>query len=160
MLVITIAFVFIGIPIAFSSSSDQNGPIVYNTNWNDERNEVITSIESVEIYRTEEAVDAGFHNELAVTYKIKNNSQNSVYTYPEQGKLVIGNRQMNADPTAADKIGGEVLSGAVSEGKVRFQLNEHIDVKTIKDIRLSWSHSDEAAGKTKYDIQVKLDKNN
>lgn len=158
MLIITIVFVFIGIPIAFSSSTDNNGRTVYNTNWNDEKDGVTTSIQRVEIYRTEKVVDGGFQNELAVTYKIENSSENSVSTFPEQGKLVIGNRQMNAVLSASDKIGGELISGAVSEGKVRFQLNDHIDVRTIEEIRLSWDHSAGNATDTKYDIKLKLEK--
>lgn len=157
-LIVTLLFVFIGIPIAFSSSTEQNGRIFYNANWSDEKNGVKTSIESVEVYRTEKVVDGGYDNELAVTYKIENTSDNTVKTFPEQGKLVIGNTQMSADITASDKIGGELLSGVVREGKVRFQLSDDIDVKAIEEIRLSWDHSASNTAGAKYDIKLKLEK--
>ncbi|PLT35602.1 hypothetical protein [Bacillus sp. V5-8f] len=152
-----LAFVFIGIPIAHSSTDD-HGRSVYNTAWSEEKNGIVTTIDQVKIYRTEKNIDEGFDNELSVSVKIENTTGHSIYATPEEGKLVIGKIQMNANTDASDKIGREILSGAVSEGTVRYQLKEDINIRSIKKIRLSWPQSDEKVKPESNDITINLAK--
>ncbi|WP_142919873.1 hypothetical protein [Peribacillus glennii] len=158
MLLIVLALVFIGIPIAHSNSEEHHGRTVYSTSWSEEKAGAITAIDRVELYRTEKIVDGGYDHELAVSFRIENTTGHSIYATPEEGMLIIGKAQMNADPSTSDNFGGEILSGAISEGKVRFQLKDNIDLSAIKKIRLSWNQSHGKTNSEKYDITVNLEK--
>src|SRR5690554_1695372 len=83
-------------------------------------------IESIEFKR----------NELDIYVRITNVSDNTLSFYPDQGAIVVGNRQIDADFWGSDgSLAGEIYSGVEKEGFVPFEVGE-LNADEIEDIRL------------------------
>ena len=83
-------------------------------------------IESIEFKR----------NELDIYVRITNVSDNTLSFYPDQGAIVIGNRQIEADFWGSDgSLAGEIYSGVEKEGVLTYEVGE-LNADEIEDIRL------------------------
>jgi hypothetical protein len=78
-------------------------------------------------------------DKISVGINLANTTKEALTFYPDQGHLVIGDMQLDANlfMTEGD-IGGEVQSGVKQEGVIEFLAPEgkKIDVNTVKEIKL------------------------
>lgn len=141
-----------------TTEKDVTAPIIYDVEWSDDKSGVITTIDGAVIEQKEDFLEGGTYNELSVYFKVENTSDANVTTYPNQATLMIGSTQIEANLIASDDIGGEILNGAIKEGFVTFDLDESIDVNSISDVRLTWTHYVSLLDDTNYDINLSFTK--
>lgn len=132
--------------------------ILYGIDWSDDKGGVLTTIDHARIEEQEDSLSGEKYNALFVHFKIQNNSDKPYDIYPDQGKLVIGNTQIDSNMYASDRLGGQLLNGAVKEGYVVFDLPNSIDVNSLSEIRLAWSHLFDILEDNNYDVNLKLNK--
>lgn len=132
--------------------------IVYAIEWSDDKSGVITTISHAVIEEREDVIEGGTYNLMGVHFKLQNQSDKPLTTYPDQGKLVIGETQIDSNMFASDSLGGELLNGATKEGYVAFKLPSTINADELSEIRLVWSHYASFLDDTKYDVTLTLNK--
>lgn len=130
--------------------------LLYDVGWSDDKSGVITTIDHVVIEEREDTLNGGTYNVLGVHFKLQNQSSEPLTTYPDQGKLVIGETQIESNMVASDRLGGELLNGATKEGYVAFDLPETVNFDSLSEIRLAWSHYTNVIDDTGYDIKLTL----
>lgn len=113
-------------------SAKASGDIVEyeSAQWEKEIDGVTSRIHSVSIDYDNSSVH--------VRMTIANNGQDSVTTYPDQGKLIIGKKQFDANIFASDNLGGEILSGVEKEGEVIFYVDVE-DLEAVDEVRMVWT---------------------
>ncbi|WP_102271321.1 DUF4352 domain-containing protein [Cytobacillus massiliigabonensis] len=138
--------------------SEEENDIIYKVGWSDDKSGVITTIDHVVIEEQEDTLNGETFNALFVHFKIQNTADEPLTTYPNQGKLVIGETQISADMLGSDDIGGELLNEVTKEGYIAFALPENIKADALGEIRLVWSHYADLLNDNKYDVTLKLSK--
>jgi hypothetical protein len=132
------------------ASVKNKDPVIFSAGWSDEKYGVRTSIHGGQIVEKEDVMN-GPYKEFSLNYKIENKSNKTATTYVNQGKLIINGKQYEANIFESDNLGGEILNGVTKEGRVIYHIDHDLDVKSIKEIRLAWSHFD-----YQYDIKLNL----
>jgi hypothetical protein len=123
--------------ITLANKSEPLAPAIYSVNWSDHKDGLITSIKSIKIHKTEN-IDGGYNRELELSYNIENTSNTPSTSNLDTGKLVIDSIQTNPIIEENNKINGELLPGAMKNGKVKYHLDESIKLKNLDKVRLSW----------------------
>jgi len=78
-------------------------------------------------------------DKISVGMNIENTTDKALSFYPDQGKLVIGDMQLDANMfMTSGQIGGDVQGGVKQEGVIEFLAPEgkKIDVNAVKEIKL------------------------
>jgi hypothetical protein len=78
-------------------------------------------------------------DKISVGINLENTTDKALSFYPDQGKMVIGDMQLDANMfMTSGSVGGDVQSGVKQEGVIEFLAPEgkKIDVKTVKQIKL------------------------
>jgi hypothetical protein len=66
---------------------------------------------------------------------VTNGTDQTVNVYPNQGSVVVGNQQAEADIWVSEDVGGEIFAGVTQSGVVLFGLPKPVDVTTLEQIR-------------------------
>jgi hypothetical protein len=78
-------------------------------------------------------------DKIAVGINLQNTTNEVLNFYPDQGQLVVGDMQLNANMfMTTGQVGGEVQGGVKQEGVIEFLAPEgkKIDINTVTGIRL------------------------
>ena len=95
-----------------------------------------------------------------VKIQVENKTDKKVSLYPDQGTLVVGNEQVDAEVFLSDDVGGDYLGGIMKEGDVMFLL-ERISATDIAKVRylVDAAHDDkfDRLAEEGYDFEIELD---
>ncbi|EIJ79176.1 hypothetical protein PB1_16504 [Bacillus methanolicus PB1] len=78
-------------------------------------------------------------DKISVGMNLENTSDAALSFYPDQGQLVVGDMQLNANMfMTTGEIGGDVQGGVKQEGVIEFLAPEgkKIDVNAVKELKL------------------------
>lgn len=78
-------------------------------------------------------------DKISVGINLQNTTNAALNFYPDQGQLVVGDMQLNANMfMTSGEVGGEVQGGVKQEGVIEFLAPEgkKLDINTITQIRL------------------------
>lgn len=114
----------------------------YEGDWKDNFNGLkseITEIGLNEKFVPERGINKEPSPAVAVSFKIKNTTDEAFTTYPTQATLVTSTgEQLRSDVTASDHdLSGEIHEGVLKEGKVIFFLKRS-KVDEIEWVKLQW----------------------
>lgn len=76
---------------------------------------------------------------IEVGMNLENTNSDQVTWFPDQdGKAIVGDKQLNANMFMGDSIGGEIAGGVKQNGVLVFLANDKdkIDPKSVKEIKL------------------------
>ena len=92
-------------------------------------------------------------DKIQVGMNIENTSDKTITFYPNQGNLVIGNMQMDANMFGSEgDISGDIMPGVQMEGIITYYAPEgkEIDVEAVKEIKFHFGNvNDETYMNTK-----------
>lgn len=80
-------------------------------------------------------------DKVNVGINIENTTNKQLHFYPDQGKAVVGNMQLDANMFLTDgQVGGDVEGGVKQEGVLEFTVPEgkEIDVNSVKEVKLKF----------------------
>lgn len=66
------------------------------------------------------ALDSGAVALVNLSIEVNNTTGKTISIYPDQGTLVVGNEQVDADLWLSDSVGGDFMAGIMKEGGVVF----------------------------------------
>lgn len=150
----------------------KNNDNMYNfkTSYSDDWHGLKTTIDSVQIKWVETPQKDVLGNPVQaivkIDFNITNNSDRTMMDYPNQAKLIIGDKQYNADmANSTNDLGGEIVSGVTKNGGVLFNLPELTNPADIKNIRITWPATDTKVEDVNdwnkdYDVTLNLELNN
>ena len=72
---------------------------------------------------------------IALSVAVTNTNELTFNVYPNQGTLIAGNQQVDADIWTSDDVGGEIFSGVTKTGLVIFGLPNPVDIGTLDSLR-------------------------
>lgn len=77
---------------------------------------------------------------LEVGMNLENTNSQQVSFYPDQGKAIIGDKQVNANMFMGGEIGGDIAAGVKQDGVLVFPTanDSKLDPKSIKEIKLDF----------------------
>jgi len=78
-------------------------------------------------------------NKVSVGMNLENTTDKALNFYPDQGKSVVGDMQLDANMfMTTGSVGGEVIGGVKQDGVIEFLVpdGKKIDVNAVKEIRL------------------------
>lgn len=76
---------------------------------------------------------------IEVGMNLKNTNSDQVTWWPDQeGKIVVGDKQLNANMFMGDSVGGEIAGGVKQNGVLTFLTNnnDRLDPKSVKEIKM------------------------
>ena len=76
-------------------------------------------------------------DDVKIAMKLANNSENTLSFYPDQGDIIIGNKQVGANMFMTDgDVSGDIHAGVEKSGTIRFILDDDISTDDIEEITL------------------------
>lgn len=76
-------------------------------------------------------------DDVKIAMKLTNNSENTLSFYPDQGDIIIGNKQVGANMFMTDgDVSGDIHAGVEKSGTIRFILDDDISTDDIEEITL------------------------
>lgn len=76
-------------------------------------------------------------DDVKIAMKLTNNSENTLSFYPDQGDIIIGNKQVGANMFMTDgDVSGDIHAGVEKSGVIRFILDDDISADDIEEITL------------------------
>jgi hypothetical protein len=78
-------------------------------------------------------------DKISVGMNIQNTTDKVLHFYPDQGQMVVGDMQLDANMfMTSGKIGGDVQGGVKQDGVIEFLApdGKKIDVTTVKEVKL------------------------
>ena len=76
-------------------------------------------------------------DDVKIAMKLANNSENTLSFYPDQGDIIIGNKQVGANMFMTDgDVSGDIHAGVEKSGVIRFILDDGISADDIEEITL------------------------
>lgn len=76
-------------------------------------------------------------DDVKITIKLTNNSETTLSFYPDQGDIIIGNKQVGANMFMTDgDVSGDIHAGVEKSGTIRFILDDDISTGDIEEITL------------------------
>lgn len=76
-------------------------------------------------------------DDVKIAMKLTNNSETTLSFYPDQGDIIIGNKQVGANMFMTDgDVSGDIHAGVEKSGTIRFILDDDISTDDIEEITL------------------------
>lgn len=72
---------------------------------------------------------------IALSVVLTNTTDATLNIYPDQGVIVAGSQQADADIWSSDDVGGEIFAGVTKSGLVLFGLPQPVDLANLASIR-------------------------
>ncbi|QKG85489.1 hypothetical protein GXN76_14185 [Kroppenstedtia pulmonis] len=131
----------------------------YEGDWKDNFNGLKTEITEIGLndkFVPERGIDKEPHPAVAVSFKIKNTTDEVFTTYPTQATLVTSTgEQLRAEATTSDHdLSGEIHEGVLKEGKVIFYLKRS-KTDEIEWVKLQWQNY---SGSTSDDASIRRER--